>query len=339
METSTALTFVTVVFEPELPLLRLQARSLARHLDPDAIAELVVLDNCAGGMGGRAERALRAALGPELGRRCRVLRTAALGVDGAAEGWRSQQAAKLLVARLVRTPHYVVLDAKNHLIAPCRAADLVEDGRARGATHSYAEHPLRAGLERTLGALGADAATIEALVQDFPRTVTPFVLETALVRRMLDDVEARSGEPFAAAFERARALEFFLYSGWAILRGEGVPVDGREIAAPIVWPHDARGGAAAAIAEAEATGAAWFAVHRRALARGAAVRSEAAALWVARGLLTRGEARRLLLGFRLGYAPAVLRARLARRLSARRGAARAQDSVAAAGRRAAEPRP
>ncbi|MGY3126523.1 hypothetical protein ACVWW9_000022 [Agrococcus sp. UYP33] len=312
------LTVVTVVFEPELALLHLQARSLAHFLDPDGVAAIIVLDNCAGGMGRRARRAVLERFGPALAPRVSFLRTAQLGVDGGAAGWRSQQAAKLLVARRISTPHYVILDAKNHLIGRAGADDFVDaTGAARGGTHSYAVHPLRESLERTLRHLGADDDAVERLVADFPRTVTPFVVDTALARRMMDDIEAEAREPFADAFERAGLLEFFLYSGWCLLRGPGSPVNGDTIPAPILWPaHANEDGAADAIREATETGAAWFAVHRRALARAdAPTRRRIVRLWSDRGLMTPAEATRFVRRFRLAYAPATGRARLGRRLS------------------------
>jgi len=313
-----ALTFVTVVFEPELPLLRLQARSLRKFLDPACVAEIVVLDNCAGGMSGRARRALLDDLGDVLGPRAAVLRTSELGVDGGTAGWRSQQAAKLLVARRARTDHLVVLDAKNHLIRAASAADFVDArGVARGGTHPYATHPLRGDLERTLRYLGADDDRIAALVADFPPTATPFVMSAEVARRMIDDVERRSGRPFIEEFERARLLEFFLYSGWSILRGDGVPVDGEPIQAPIVWPGRAHEqGALDAIRHARESDAAWFAVHRRALARAdAATRRRIIDFWSERGLMRAPAAERFVRRFRMAYVPAVGRARIAERLS------------------------
>ncbi|MDR7234335.1 hypothetical protein [Agrococcus sp. BE272] len=312
------LAFVTVVFEPELPLLRLQARSFRQHLAPDDVAELVVLDNCAGGMGRSAQRAVLDELGEELAARTAFVRTSALGVDGGTKGWRSQQAAKLLVARRLRSEHIVILDAKNHLIGAASAADFVgPDGRVHGATHPYTEHPLRADLERTLRYLGADDARIASLLEAFPPTTTPFVIRTQDARRMLDDVELTSGRPFGEEFERAGLLEFFLYSGWCILRGSGMPVDGEPIRAPLVWPRKAdERGAAEAIRDASDSGAAWFAVHRRALARAdGATTDRIVAFWVERGLMTAPEARRFVRRFRLGYIPAVGRARAAERLS------------------------
>lgn len=315
---SRQLTFVTVVFEPELALLRLQARSLARFLDEACVAAIIVLDNCAGGMSRRARRAVIAQFGPTLAPRVSIVRTAELGVHGGAEGWRSQQAAKLLIASRIRTPHYVIIDAKNHLIAPAGADTFVDEaGRARGGTHPYSAHPLRKDLERTLRYLGADDGQIERAIDDFPPTATPFVIDTALARSMIDDIESTAGEPFGAAFERARLLEFFLYSGWSILRGHGVPVTGEPIRSPIIWPGKAtEQGAQDAIRDALETNASWFSVHRRVLFRaGAGTRRHIIEFWASRGLMSTAEAQRFVRRFRSAYVPAVGRARIAERLS------------------------
>lgn len=312
------LTFVTVVFEPEISLLRLQARSFARFLDEACVAEIIVLDNCAGGMRGRTRRSVLEEFGATLAPRVSFIRTAALGVQGSTEGWRSQQAAKLLIAARVRTQHYVIVDAKNHLIAPAGVECFVDSaGAARGGTHPYTAHPLRKDLERTLRYLGADDGEVALAIEDFPPTATPFVIDTSVARSMIQDVEASSGESFGAAFERARLLEFFLYSGWSIRHGHGVPVNGDAIRAPIIWPGRAtEEGAAAAIREAQETSASWFSVHRRVLARAnAGTRRRIIDFWVSSGLMSGAEATRFVQRFRLAYVPAVGRARVAERLS------------------------
>lgn len=317
-----ALTFVTVVFEPEIALLRLQARSLARFLDPDCVESIIVLDNCAGGMRASTRRSLTAAFGTVLAPRVTILRTSELGVQGSTEGWRSQQAAKLLISMQIETQHYVILDAKNHLIAPIGCDSFVTaDGHARGGTHPYTEHPLRKDLERTLRYLGADDDEVARRVANFPQTTTPYVIETALAQRIIRDVETTAGEPFPDTFERAQLLEFFLYAGWSIEREQRVPVDGGAIAAPIIWPGKADlQGAEAAIREAESADAAWFSVHRRVLARSdAATRSRIIDFWVVRNVMTAREASRFVRRFRRSYVPAVARARIAERLLRVRG--------------------
>ncbi|HAQ60040.1 MAG TPA: hypothetical protein DCR63_06620 [Microbacterium sp.] len=313
------LTVVTVVFGPEVDLLELQARSMARFLAPVTATELIILDNGVRALSSATQRRLRRAYGP-LGRFVKVIRTADLIDAGGARGWRSQQAAKLAIARHITTSHYVVLDAKNHLTRTADVSAFIgSDGRAHGAFHTYRGHPLRPSLERTLDYLGASPEQKRDAVESFPPTATPFVFDTALVRAMLDDIERRDAVPFFATFEREQLLEFFLYSGWVMTRGPGITeaIDGKSIPSPTVWPKaaDLRG-VIATIAEAEREGAFVFAVHRQVLARGdAATLNRIAEHWVRSELFTSlPEAKALIRRFRRRYFPALVVTRLAERL-------------------------
>lgn len=300
------LTVVTVVFDPEVVLLEVQARSVARYLDADAQHAILVIDNCIGGLRHRRRERLLRQYGPHQAR-VRFVRLRDLVDTRGVDGWRAQQLGKLLVAVGVATPHYVVLDAKNHLIRPCSSQTfLAGDGRAHGACHSYETHPLRAQLETTLRYLGAAPAEVRAAMLAFPPTAPPFVFDTALVRSMIGDLEMRSGRAFAQEFERSGLLEFFLYSGWLALRGPGhvAAWDGTPLLSPTVWPK-AASAEGVARAGAEAHDATVFGVHRQVLARGdTATCAAVAGLWVRYGLAAdRDEALRLIARLRHGYVP------------------------------------
>ncbi len=309
------LTFVTVVFDAELPLLDLQARSMALYLVPEAVESIIVLDNCVRSLSGRAVERLRSLYGA-LGSRMRVVRVPSL-VEGASaiDGWRSQQAAKLLIAGQVPTARYVVLDAKNHFIRPTDASSFVgADGRPHLGVHAYETHSLRSSLERTLTYLGAGPEDVAGAVASFPQTATPFVFDTGVVCDMVKDIGHRSGLSFAVEFERQGLLEFFLYSGWAALRGPGLNAvtDGRPVHSPLVWPGEtSRNGVEAAIRQAREQGAVVFGVHRRVLARAdRATRDRIAEFWAERGLLDQAAARRLIRRFRRAYVPTMAVTRL-----------------------------
>lgn len=316
-----ALTFVTVVFDAEVRLLELQARSFSLFVDPAAVSAIVVLDNSVRGLSRRQRTRLRNAYG-SLWSRVTIRRTGTLIDPRAATGWRSQQAAKLAVSSLIATPHYVVMDAKNHFTRETGAAAFVAaDGRAHGALHSYAEHPLRPSLESTLTYLGAESSVIRQAVESFPPTATPFVFDTALVRSMVDDLARRSGRSFDVEFERAELLEFFLYSGWLDVHGPGIAaaIDGASIPSPTVWPRLATmEGVESVIREAERDDAFVFAVHRQALARAdAATRARIARQWAEIGLFPDERAAgRFVRAFRHSYLPALVRTRLAERARA-----------------------
>ena len=317
------LSFVTVVFESEVDLLILQARSMDRYLDPGLLQELVVIDNSARGMRPTHVARLRQEYGKHA-EALRVLRPHDIAAVPRSVGWQAQQVLKLAVARLLSTRHYVALDAKNHLVAPVeRSFFLSPEGKPRVNAYSYENHPLRRGLERVLRYVGLEPADY---VQWFTATVTPFVLETAQVDSLIADVERASGRAFADEFVNADLLEFFLYSAWTVSRGAPLDqhFDLHQVFCPNIWRGDSSTGAVrSAISRAQDEPTPFFSVHRRALAR---LDDEALALlsefWTSRSLFpSEPEARDFLQAFRRSFkagerrrklreAPAKLRARL-----------------------------
>ncbi|MFE7845365.1 DUF6492 family protein [Microbacterium sp. NPDC057407] len=309
------LTFVTITYRAEDTLLLLQARSLALFARPEDVASVIVVDNGTPALSTRAQRRLRDAYGP-LAARVRIIRRSDLGGDVASSGWMSQQVIKLTVNRVVPTPTYVLLDAKNHLIRPVGVGDfLSDDGRARTGFHSYRSHPLLPRLERVLTYLQLDPSAAD----HFPPTSTPFVMHRDVAAALIDDVETSSGRPFADEFVSADLTEFPLYSAWLLRRDGGwdrTYVDAA-IQAPTVWGGAAsRAGVTAAVEEAERWDAPAFGVHRRALHRldddGAALLADFLA---ERGLVAGPEDfRRVRRTFRRQYGAEILRARVASRL-------------------------
>ena len=307
--TAPRISFVTVVFESEFPLLSLQATSVARFVPESMVDELVVIDNSARGMGARRRSALLSAYG-DRAPLVRIVRPADICALPPALGWRSQQVLKLAIAEQLTGTHYVVLDAKNHFVAkPDMGFFLAPDGRARVNVYSYETHPLRPAFENVMAYLDLPVADH---VQRFTATVTPFVLEVALVRKLMKDVAVRSGTSFADEFVGRELLEFFLYSGWIVARGTDLAevFDFHQVFAPNVWPRGASAGQVAqAIDKARSGPAPLFGVHRTALAR---MDHEAVALltafWCELGLFaSTGAAQRFVAAFRKNYARAEFR--------------------------------
>jgi hypothetical protein len=260
------LTFVTVAFESELPLLLLQARSMAHHLDPALVSDVLVIDNTARGMRADYRSRLEGEYGG-FGNRLSVLRPTDICQVPAAIGWRQQQVLKLAVAAQVTTAQYVVLDAKNHFVSsPDRGFFRDANGRASGTAYSYESHPLRSGLEHVLSYLGLDAAPH---IARFTATVTPFVFDTPVVLDLIAGVETRSGRPFAVEFIENDLLEFFLYTGWVLASGKAIDdfyaLD--RVSCATVWPRGATLAAVrTAVASTVESHAPVFSVHRTALA-------------------------------------------------------------------------
>lgn len=279
----TRLTFVTVVYEREWPLLTLQARSLGRYVDPTMLSELVVVDNSSPRMTARQRDGLLI----EYGSIAPMVRFVA--ADDVAdvlrvEGYRSQQVLKLKIAEQINTDRYVVLDAKNHAIAPVsREWFVARDGRIRVTVYSYESHPLRGALERILTYFDLPIRH----VQSFTATATPFTMDRRAVIALIRAVEERSGMDFATEFVSGDLKEFLLYTCWLLASGHNLDqhYQVHYVNCPVVWPHSAdRAGIEKAI-EAAGPTRPLFAVHREALAR---LKEDAIGVlgpyWVERGL-------------------------------------------------------
>jgi hypothetical protein len=260
------LTYVTVVFEEELTLLWLQARSAAVFLPPETVGAIIVIDNTRKGIPAKTRVSVLSAYG-DLADRVTILRPNDICSVPSATGWRTQQILKLMVADRVTTDRYVTLDAKNHFVNNVDLDYFVaDDGRARVNVYGYVSHPLRVNLERVLHYVELDPAEY---VDRFTATVTPFVLDVSTVQRMVADIEKRSGRTFAKEFVEQDLTEFFLYSGWVLSRGETLDgaFDCTQPACATVWPKAANPeGVSAAITASDERRTPVFSVHRRALA-------------------------------------------------------------------------
>lgn len=200
-------------------------------------------------------------------------------------GWRSQQILKLVLARRIETSHYIVFDAKNHLIRKFELSDFVgEDRRSRIPEYSYMDHPLRPSLEVVLQYVGLEDVDVSA----FSATTTPFTLDTSLVRDMLSDIEGRSGKSFESEFLAHGLTEFFLYSAWVrkTVSNYEIRIEDVSQTAITVWPSRCNDDSVRELVQrASRESAGVFGVHRSSLPRlTRSARLELANFWVSLGI-------------------------------------------------------
>ena len=259
--------FVSVVFESEFLLLRLQAASMRTYLPAELVSDIIVIDNSRKGMPKGFRGTLLLAYG-ELADKVRILRPSEICTLPGTLGWRSQQVLKLVVAEQLTSPRYVVLDAKNHFVSPARPDYFQSpDGRARVNSYGYQTHPLRPGLEHVLRYLEIYRSDY---IDEFPATVTPFVLDTEIVLALTAGLAAKSGHDFSVEFVDNNLLEFFLYSGWIIASGRslGTVFDFHQVFCPNIWPKNVNATKVReAVGKAADRSLPLFSIHRRALGR------------------------------------------------------------------------
>lgn len=239
---------------------------MSRFLQEEHFETIIIIDNSASGMSADIHSRLVREYG-RLSGMVSVIRAQEISSMPRALGWDAQQVLKLAVSKMVHTKNFVLLDAKNHLVDNLSATYfLASDGRLRTSAHSYQWHSLRRKLERVLKYLNVDPT---CHIENFTATVTPFVLDTEIVKAMIADVEEKSGRSFAHEFLRNGLTEFFLYIGWIISQGYNIHDFYRldQPSGPIVWPEGAHLAAVStAVAESESCGSPFFSVHRSALA-------------------------------------------------------------------------
>ena len=152
-----AMSFVTVVYSRDYPLLELQALSMARFLDTGQVGSIqVVMNDCNEAVLERALEPLLAAYGP-LAAKLRILR----GDDLLREGWRGndgyrmQQALNLAAAARAPCERVVILDTQNLFLRPVTAEDFFTSDVRGKLTFLRPENEChRAWWRESLNALG-----------------------------------------------------------------------------------------------------------------------------------------------------------------------------------------
>lgn len=199
---------LTIAFELDVRLCQLQLTSFDRFFDLDTVAKYTVLVN-----GGEEvleqlrEHALT--LSAELRDKLVLLPTEELR-KGDFNSWRGQQLLKLIFARRVKTSHYLVVDAKMHLVKPASAEDWFDEhGRAR-TYFTPAGSLMGPMLKASYEVFGITDRDPEGIAMP---TVTPYLLITSEVLAMIRAVTERSGVNFGRSFMRTypKVGEFFLY--------------------------------------------------------------------------------------------------------------------------------
>ncbi|MCD9153795.1 DUF6492 family protein [Aeromicrobium duanguangcaii] len=323
------LSMVTVFFEAEIGLLKLQARSLVRYHAPGEFERIVVIDNTHRGVSRRTQERLLRQFGPWRDR-VRFVRPQDLTDLPTLPGWVGQQVLKLIVHREIDTSHFLVLDAKNHWIQPTdRSTFLAEDGRARGASHTYRGHALEQRVADVLRYVGVDP---QEWLDHFMVTHTPVVVSRDVCADLVSDVERRSGLPFAQEFARAGLLEFPLYAGWIIARDGSLDaeIDGSTVRSTTIWPSRTPRGIAEDLAALDHLDSPFLGIHRKALAKATLTSSRSfARLWAVRGLWSSTTAG---LWFIVRFKGAYLRTMTVRRVRTRLAARRRTAVTAPTGR-------
>ncbi|AJP72613.1 DUF6492 family protein [Sphingomonas hengshuiensis] len=183
----------TVVYEPEIALLKLQARSIQKFFRHRDIGKIYIIVN---EMAPEATySALKRFVVDEYGEllsQVEVIPASHLMRPHVGEsGWRTQQSLKLLVSIYMENDHYLLLDAKNHFVRPVSIRNFFDPATglmrsSRVGNHGALDHY----LQNSLNYFG-----IEPRDFSLPMT-TPYMMSTNIAQSLVQYVEQREGVKF-----------------------------------------------------------------------------------------------------------------------------------------------
>ena len=196
---------VTVVFEPEIPVLRAQAQSIALNCQRIGIRNIYVVLNDSETIASQIDPAW---WGP-LANSVLVIPRTAFSTPFVENGWVSQQVLKLLTAAMSYNTYSMILDAKTMFVRELDP-DTVVDSTGRIQTGILPLYPVFAPAKKIVD---------ELFEMDLQRQVgpggVPCIVHNDTVRMMIAEVTLRTQTSFPAWFQRQGVLtEFVLYSAF-----------------------------------------------------------------------------------------------------------------------------
>jgi hypothetical protein len=212
------LDFVTVTYKKELNILRAQAISFSRKVDPGAVGKIYVILNDTS----LSDNDLNpiVALYGQHAANVVVIRSDSVAPNLASwtHGWWAQQILKLRISQMVTSEYYVVIDSKNHFTKYVDTSTFIsDDERIKTWEISYlgnSESHFRGSFKY----FGIDP---EKYISKLPPSITPITLRTQTARDLIDYIERRANTTFEIEFLREREVtEFLAYYAFIIHSGK-----------------------------------------------------------------------------------------------------------------------
>jgi hypothetical protein len=188
--------FCTVVFQEELDVLKLQARSIEQYGDNIGTIRVITND----------DSIVDTAWWGKWASHVEVVHRNTFGSNWYNNGWVSQQVLKILGSAQNTNTWTVILDAKTILI---KQID-VFDSQGRPQVGWIRIHPVFVDSQQIINQL-FDIA----LKQQLGPGGVPFFINNEQARLMVQDIESRTGTDFAEWFQaQGKVTEFMLYTGY-----------------------------------------------------------------------------------------------------------------------------
>lgn len=200
---------VTVVFRDELPVLKLQAESIALYCNHMCLHTIYVVinddtmsaDDIDVNWWGRHSN------------RVQIIHRNTWGISYAENGWLTQQLLKLLASQRSESEWSMILDAKTIIVQPVELDILFDDD----GKLTWGYMPVMSVFEPAKKIV-SDLFQINLTDVAGPAGI-PFFFHTQTVNELIQEVETRTGQEFSKWFQDAGMVtEFILYSGYVQYR-------------------------------------------------------------------------------------------------------------------------
>jgi hypothetical protein len=196
---------ITVVFEPEISVLRAKAQSIALNCQHIGIRNIYVVLNDVETVASQIDPAW---WGPLANSVLLIPRTA-FSTPFVENGWVSQQVLKLLAASISYNTYSMILDAKTVFVREIDPTHIV-DSAGRIQTGRLPIYPVFEPSKQIVNKL----FDIDLQQQIGPGGV-PFIVHNDTVRMMIAEITLRTRTPFPTWFQQqGMVTEFILYSGF-----------------------------------------------------------------------------------------------------------------------------
>ena len=194
----------TVVFDAELDVLKLQARSIELYCQNIGLKNIFVMVN--------DSSTVDPAWYGSFADRVKIVPRSTFDCEWSDNGWVSQQVLKILGSAMSNNAWCMIVDAKTLFVRPIELDQVLVHGCA--ATGSMPIYP----VFDTSRTITNQLFDIDLPAQLGPGGV-PFFVEPSLTREMIKEVEHRTGQDFTDYFQQQGMLtEFILYSGYVWYR-------------------------------------------------------------------------------------------------------------------------
>jgi len=200
---------ITVVFEPELPLLEIQARSIDQNFEPEQISTIFVVVNDKDSVVTLVNKTWYGKFQDKVV----VYPYSMFGYVNKVGGWDNQQLCKILAASRSISIWSIVLDAKTFFVKKCKN-ELLFDQNNKACTNLLKPVPVFQSAKEYVEKL----YDIQLLDIIGPGGV-PFFFHNETVRSMIEDTQKITGQLFIDFFQNNVCYpnlitEFYLYSAY-----------------------------------------------------------------------------------------------------------------------------